>query len=125
MPVCNVCRESFEGIWDPSKTRCVCTINEWEKFAELPDDFCDRPGDPSENVEQYDIPQLIFGHHATQESFMQAVSEGCVVCSTMRRNIKGQEVSPQVSTLGYYTFFRFSLAERKSRIRVDLYKNGM
>ncbi|KAI1442724.1 HET-domain-containing protein [Annulohypoxylon stygium] len=43
----------------------------------------------------------------------------------MRRNIKGQEVSPQVSTLGYYTFFRFSLAERKSRIRVDLYKNGM
>ncbi|KAI0897230.1 HET-domain-containing protein [Annulohypoxylon nitens] len=124
MPVCSVCREGFEGIWDPSKTKRVCTINEWKEFADL--SSWDVREDCFED-ERYKFPEFIYGHHATHASFMKAVDERCVVCRSTAENlrqVKDQEINPKVSTLGYYTFFKFSWIEWMSHIIVHIYIDG-
>ncbi|KAI1092938.1 hypothetical protein F5B19DRAFT_179095 [Rostrohypoxylon terebratum] len=126
MPICDVCRKGFEGIWDPSKTRRVCTTNEWKKFADLPNNPWDMPENPPEDMERYHFPEFIFGHHATEETFIQAVDEGCLVCKAVDISATGdEEINHEVSTLGYYTFLNVSQKKSMSKITIGIYKKGM
>ncbi|KAI1460119.1 HET-domain-containing protein [Annulohypoxylon moriforme] len=105
MPICNICREGFEGIWDPSKTKRVCTINEWGRD---PWSLHGRP--ESQDPESPNAPEnFIFGHHATEASFIQAVKEGCICCTNLKRALHNtsvyQEIRSEKLSLGYYTVF--------------------
>ncbi|KAI2472294.1 HET-domain-containing protein [Annulohypoxylon bovei var. microspora] len=96
--ICDICREGLEGIWDPLKTKRVCTIDEWEDPVEI------------EDSSRLDVPEhFIFGHHATQESFIEAMDQGCVLCNqiTPYGNLeKDEKPNPKISRLGYYSLFQ-------------------
>ncbi|CAH0051072.1 unnamed protein product [Clonostachys solani] len=116
---CSVCREGLEGIWDPSKTKRVCRITEFnENFKE--DDamsrVCPPPGTaPNEHPSQY-----MLGHHLTLDSYMQSVVQGCIFCSR-----EGQEIVEHstMSKLGYYSLFTVNL-DKALNPRMEIFKPG-
>lgn len=107
--LCNVCREGLEGIWDSSKTKRVCTVDEWKDSAEPGPEVDSRFVSKTiifEDIERPDAPErFVFGHHATRESFLQSIDQGCVFCNRFALLEKDAEPNPKISRLGYYSVF--------------------
>ncbi|POR36013.1 Uncharacterized protein TPAR_03789, partial [Tolypocladium paradoxum] len=110
--LCKVCREGLQGIWDPSKTKRVCRLDEF-KDDEVPLEDCKfGTVETYKTVEPYD-PEFrrpehyLFGHHLTRQSFEQSVRDGCVMCHSFTPWYEGQEVKsdPNITALGYYSLF--------------------
>ncbi|XXG99977.1 ammonium transporter Amt1 [Hypoxylon texense] len=123
--LCDVCREGLEGIWDPSKAKRVCAVDELDDPAEPEDAF----GYGSERIlfedierQRPDAPErFFFGHHATRESFLQSVDEGCVFCNRFVVLENDTEPDPNIVGLGYFSVFR---VVRKPRAMMYLRLGG-
>jgi hypothetical protein len=115
--LCKTCREGLQGIWDPSKTKRVCRIDEFQgdKLPFQESDVTTMPHLTVETyltVERYD-PEFrhpehyMFGHHLTQESFEQSVRDGCVMCDALKPRYEEREANPnqKITALGYYSLF--------------------
>jgi len=110
--LCKICREGLQGIWDPSKTKRVCRLDEFEedevpfqesKFVTTTPYLTVEPYDPEcSGPEHY-----MFGHHLTQESFEQSVRDGCVMCDAFKPLHEERELKPnqKITALGYYSMF--------------------
>lgn len=110
--LCKVCREGLQGIWDPSKTKRVCRIDEFQvdeapseesKFVIVETYKTVKPYDP-----EFGRPEhYMFGHHLTQASFEQSVRDGCVMCDAFKPWHDGYEAkpNPKIAALGYYSLF--------------------
>ncbi|PNY23155.1 Uncharacterized protein TCAP_06896 [Tolypocladium capitatum] len=110
--LCKVCCEGLQGIWDPSKTKRVCHIDEFRdddlpiedsKFVWFETVKTVEPQDP-----EFCRPEhYMFGHHLTQQSFEQSVRDGCVMCEIFKPSNEAQEVKPdpKITALGYYSLF--------------------
>lgn len=124
--LCNVCRNGLEGIWDSSKTKRVCSWDEWSRdeadAAESQEEAetgtlhpqtawistSDSIAVPLEDLE----PQkCMFGHHVTEESFLQAIKDGCVMCN--RFDYKGPR-NLKIEQHGYYSLFSVKLQVNKA-----------
>ena len=87
--LCNVCRGGLQGIWDPTRTKRICRLDEWfaDRQDDLPMESNPRIGLVIEKREvavprRPDGPEsFIFGHHVTEASFLQSVEDGCVMNS--------------------------------------------
>ncbi|KAK3938702.1 hypothetical protein QBC46DRAFT_439773 [Diplogelasinospora grovesii] len=110
--LCKVCVEGLQGIWDPSKTKRVCRVDEFDKDTIPLEDSKFVTVETYKTVKPYD-PELrrpehwMFGHHLTQESFEQSVRDGCVMCDAFKPWHAGHEVKsdPKITALGYYSLF--------------------
>lgn len=119
--LCNVCRDGLEGIWDPSKTKRVCSWEEWSRneadaaeSQEEAETGTFNPQTPwistSDSItvplEALEPQKCMFGHHVTKESFLQAFKDGCVMCNRFDRD--GSR-NPKIEQRGYYSLFSVHL----------------
>ncbi|VUC27694.1 unnamed protein product [Clonostachys rosea] len=118
--LCSICREGLEGIWDPSKTKRLCRITEFnENFKK--DDAMSRACPPSGTAPDQHPSQYMLGHHLTLKSYMQSVAQGCIFCSH-----EGQEIAQHsaISKMGYYSLFTINLNKALDP-RMEIFKPGI
>ncbi|CAG9982691.1 unnamed protein product [Clonostachys byssicola] len=105
--LCTICREALTGIWDPSQTKRVCGIKEFnENFPQ--DDSKTRIPLPTAFIDTNQHPsQYMFGHHLTLESYNRSVAQGCVLCC--RSGHGSQDIDQTI--LGYFSLFNIDLGK--------------
>lgn len=126
--LCNVCRDGLEGIWDPARTKRVCTVDEWkEPQDDLPPATrkYESKSIASEDTERPDAPErFIFGHHVTRESFLEYIDRGCVFCNRFAMLEKDAEPNPQIQRLGFYSLFQVTREPAIMYMRVGNRQGG-
>ncbi|KJZ70094.1 hypothetical protein HIM_10521 [Hirsutella minnesotensis 3608] len=110
--LCNVCCEGLKGIWDPSKTKRVCRMDDFVDVEVHGDDSRFVTVETYKSVKPHDPDYLrpehhMFGHHVSRQSFEQSVRDGCVMCSSFRPRHIGDEVKADsnIAAFGYYSLF--------------------
>lgn len=118
--LCNICLQGLQGIWDPTKTKRVCRLDEFQgREEDLPSDTPGlirvetyktvEPHDP----ENYRPEHYIFGHHVTKESYEQSVRDGCVMCDAVSAKFgREPKPDPKITALGYYSLFSIGFQDR-------------
>lgn len=120
--LCTICRQCLDGIWDPSKTKRVCRINDFnEHFKE---------GDSKNHVSLPTVAshadqhpsQFVFGHHPTPESYLRSVQQGCIGCSGPGHKVQQIDKDPVMAHLGYFSVFTIDI--QKTGVVMEIFKPG-
>ncbi|CAH0053630.1 unnamed protein product [Clonostachys solani] len=120
--LCTICRQGLDGIWDPSKTKRVCRIDDFnEHFKE--GDSNGRVALPivASHADQHPS-QFVFGHHPTPESYKQSVEQGCIVCSGPGHKGQQSDQDPVMANLEYFSVFTIDI--RKNDAVMEIFKPG-
>ncbi|USP76157.1 HET-domain-containing protein [Curvularia clavata] len=89
--LCDVCKNGLEGIWDPTQTPRLCSL---EYFGE-------------ELPESAEGPDIVFGHHKDEASFRRSIDEGCAMCNRfggIPERAKAPN-NPLLEALDYFSVF--------------------
>lgn len=70
--LCDVCKDSLEGIWDPLRTERLGLREDFDFFEVVEKRF---------EEEHSEVERFVFGHHRTRDTFLHSKAAGCVQCS--------------------------------------------
>lgn len=109
--LCDVCKDSLEGMWDPLRTKRLELRENFSIFKDLEDSSRSLEESSVSEVEK-EVERYVFGHHETRNSFLRSRAAGCVQCSRYPSD-------HHRGKLGYFSVFSVRF-EAKGRILVDL-----
>lgn len=109
--LCDVCKDSLEGMWDPLRTKRLELRENFSIFKTAKDSF-PRLEESSVSEVEKEVERYVFGHHETRNSFLRSKAAGCVQCSRYSSD-------HDRGKLGYFSVFSVRF-EAKGKILVDL-----
>lgn len=109
--LCDVCKDSLEGMWDPVRTERLALRENFSTFTHA-NDSSPRLEESSVSEVEKEVERYVFGHHKTINSFLRSKAAGCVQCSRYPSQWGNHK-------FGYFSVFSVRF-EAKGRILVDL-----
>ncbi|KAF5488008.1 hypothetical protein CGCF413_v012092 [Colletotrichum fructicola] len=128
--LCDVCKDGIEGIWDPSRTKRVGKLEEFEaqrrsRLDEPRDGFAEYWSSLSEDRDNFgdlEPNECLFIHHKTAASFMASVHEGCAMCNDSRVlfDIPNSPQEQEEYSRCYFSVFSIDIHWKYSWFRITI-----